>query len=127
MERVDGEGGEVLAGYFGSRRGLDLPTGNIAVKTVRKLRGKTIEEQRAIIDRAVSELREKLANESRKPTRNRRYSESYRDSYTETTDQQRQLIGDDIERVTSAELALLTLKQYMDKINSGAQPEETES
>ena len=104
-----------------------MPTGNIAVKTVRKLRGKTIEEQRAIIDRAVSELREKLANESRKPTRNRRYSESYRDSYTETTDQQRQLIGDDIERVTSAELALLTLKQYMDKINSGAQPEETES
>ena len=122
-----GEGGKVLAGYCGSRRGLDLPTGNIAVKTVRKLRGKTIEEQRAIIDRAVSELREKLANESRKPTRNRRYSESYRDSYTETTDQQRQLIGDDIERVTSAELALLRLKQLIDDINSGAQPEETES
>ena len=119
-----GEGTTLPVGRFGS---IKLPTGSMAVKTVRELRGKTIEEQRAIIDRAVSELREKLANESREPGRNRRYSESYRNSYTETTDQQRQLIGDDIERLTSAELALLTLKQYMDKINSGAQPEETES
>ena len=119
-----GEGTTLPVGRFGS---IKLPTGSMAVKTVRELRGKTIEEQRAIIDRAVSELREKLANESREPGRNRRYSESYRNSYTETTDQQRQLIGDDIERLTSAELALLTLKQYMDKINLGAQPEETES